>query len=165
METRSISISRPRGTPKRRNASSITSSDYDGIPNDCYKWTGQDQAQFGQNGNTATITTTAGVNATTVNYTGQSTNPLQSPSVGAIRWNVSVTVNKTTGWSTHVFVSGAVSCYPSHQIVVNNVPVASFAAPIDPGITYITNCLVFNGPSTPLSGAATTTNGASVPDL
>jgi hypothetical protein len=152
-------------SPSPVNGQYITSVDYDGIAGDCYKWTGQAKSAYGANGNYANITNTVGASSVTTNFAGQDTNPLQIPSFGAIRWNVSITVNKTTGWSSHAYVTGAVSCYPSHKVTVNNNIVAYFNAPINPGFLYIENCLVSNGPSTPLQGLATSSGGASVPDL
>lgn len=149
--------------PSPVNGKYITDSDYDGVTNDCYKWTGDGHAIFGQNGNYANLTTSPGSHNIVTNFSGQASNPLQKPSVGGIRWNVSVTVNKTTGNSTHAFVSGSVSCYPSHTVVVNGITAGYYNAPINPSNVYVVNCLAFNGPSTPLQGPGTASGGVSVP--
>jgi hypothetical protein len=97
-----------------------------------------------------------------VNFTGQAHNPLESE-LTHIQWNVSITVNRTGGaYTGQVFVSGGVTCYPSHQIIVNDTVVAYFTAMQNPTIAYLTGCLLSQGPAFPLIGPAIQPGGTPV---
>lgn len=153
-----------KGSPV--NGSYISTPDYDGIPNDCHLYNNLAQAIFGTEGNYAYGSFTTTESNMGVNFTGQASNPLEQTPLGIsqpyIGWNVSTTVNNTAGGYTgQVFVSGAVTCYPSHQIVVNNTVVAYYIAPQNPSLKTLTNCLT-GGPSYPLIGPATLPGGTPV---
>ncbi len=148
------------GSP--HNGAYITSSDYDGVANDCKLWNGAGHAQFGEGSNTSSWAAIPSSSNIVVKLIGRISNPLES-SKSAIQWNVSTTINNTGGKSTAtVFVSGGVTCYPSHQILVNDTNVAFFAAPQNPTLAYITGCLVLLGPATSLMGPATQAGGTSI---
>jgi hypothetical protein len=144
--------------PSPVNGSYLTTADFDSKPGTCYKYNAEAQAKFGSEGS-ETITP-AVVNSTTSSFTynGKIENPLGTPLL-YIGWNVKTTIEKESGYG-NVKVSGDVTCFPAHYIMVDGINVASYT-PTTNTKTYIAGCLL--GPdSTPLSGPATSSNGYNI---
>jgi hypothetical protein len=148
------------------NGRYITDADYDGYILDRHLWNNEGKAVFGAEGNHASGSTTPTSRNINVNFNGQASNPLEQTPAGIlqpyIKWNLSTTVNNTEGaYTGQVFVSGGVTCYPSHHITVNGTVVAFYTAPQNPSLLTLTYCLT-GGPSYPLTGPSTLPGGTPI---
>ena len=123
------------GSPS--NGSTLSSADEDGIPNDCYLW---------NNAATATPAFSQFVNFPyahqgQVEFSGASSNPLES-TYAPITWDMRTVVDTTNPQSPTAYVNYNHTCYPSHQIKVNNQVIYLYTPPRN-DLVYITGCLYF----------------------
>ena len=124
---------------------STVSGDYDGIPNDCHLYNAT--AQQSTDGIYHDWTTSA-PNTAQVRYYGSISNPLE-PAIDSIQWDVTVNISESDPANKLANVNGNVTCYPSHEVLVNNQIVAHYDAPQNPAITTVFTCLT-ESPTTPL---------------
>jgi len=119
------------------NGTSLTSSDEDGVSDDCYLWNKQGHASTGGFSHSEGYQT----HQATVQFSGSAGNPLESLSNWApITWNLTTTVNVQTPSNPTAAVNYLHTCYPAHQVKVNSQIVYSYM-PLQNDITYITGCL------------------------
>ena len=123
--------------------------DEDQTPLDCHRWNLKGEIP---NSTMLGVGVAFGNPITQVNLFGQGSNPLE-PSLAAIKWNLTVSLDTTDPNNPKAWVSGGTTtCYPAHVVKVNGITVYS-ALPPQNNIIYIGGCLIGSGspvsPSTP----------------
>jgi hypothetical protein len=134
------------------NGSYLSTPDYDGIFNDCYVENEEGRAQFGGSNWWSIGDTVPSNRETTVTYNGAVADPL-IPSFPpfTVGFDVSTSIyHSPNAQYVNVTVSGDVTCYPAHEVLVAGHQMA-LVLPTSNSPGYIAACLI--GPDdTPLVG-------------
>jgi hypothetical protein len=122
------------------NGSTLSSSDDDGIQNDCFRW---NNAAWGSTNNMFATLTTSGTTQQNgdVRFYGTGSNPLES-SLARISWDMRILMNGNDPTDARVTdVNYNHSCFPAHIIKVQRFTVYHWVPPqADPN--YVFGCLV-----------------------
>lgn len=121
------------GSPK--NGSTISQSDLDNVYHDCLLFNDVQKAipQF-----SVTVTYPFAHQAQVL-FTGQSSDPLE-PAAGWIQWNMRTTLDTTDPLNPTAYVDYNHTCFPAHEVVVNNTVVYKFM-PTNNSISNLAYCL------------------------
>jgi hypothetical protein len=118
-----------------------TGADEDNVQYDCHLWNDKGQAS---NSTMQGFSATWGNPVTQVNLYGSGSNPLESD-MGAIKWNLVVSLDTTDPAQPKAWISGGTAtCYPEHVVTVNGIQV--FDQPPSSNLPpYIVYCLALPG--------------------
>jgi hypothetical protein len=133
-----IGESRNYGKASPANGSTLSSTDEDGIANDCWLW---------NNAKKTPQPTTYDVSypyahQAQVHYVGSVYNSLES-SIATITWDMRTVLDTTNPSSPTAYVNYNHTCYPAHQIKVNGAVIYSYIPP-DDSSNYLFTCLVLH---------------------
>jgi hypothetical protein len=136
------------GAGSPANGSTLSAADEDGIANDCHLWNASGKANPG--GFLYDVSFPY-AHQGQVHFDGSSSNPLEPPA--PILWDMRTVIDTTNPAAPTAIVNYNHTCYPSHQIKVNEKVVYLYTPP-ENDAAYIFGCLT--GILTKISGHQTT---------
>ena len=131
--TRSYSFGSPA------SGSTLSPADEDNVAEDCKLWNNQGKADTVG----FVIDPTYSLHQGTVHFSGSKGDPLEPPFIQSIDWDVVVVINTTNPHSPTASVSAFHSCYPAHQIIVNETTVYQYIPPRN-DVPFLLDCLFFH---------------------
>jgi hypothetical protein len=122
------------------NGTTLSYLDEDGVPSDCYRWTGTQQAPYSS---FTYSTSSGGSNVGAITFAGSASDPFEN-ALNAVTWQITTTINVTNPSAPTAKVNYNHTCYPAHQVKVgaNNTVVYTYTPPEDDTV-YIGLCLAF----------------------
>ncbi|HXZ80065.1 MAG TPA: hypothetical protein VEG30_09060 [Terriglobales bacterium] len=133
-----VGQSRNYGAGSPANGSTLSAADEDGIPNDCHLW---NASGFADTSSMGLVTSFPYAHQGQVEYSGAAQNPLES-TYAPITWDMRTVLDTTNPQSPTAYANYNHTCFPSHQIKVNNAVIYLYT-PSRYDLTYITYCLYF----------------------
>jgi len=126
------------GTGSPANGSTLSGMDEDGIQYDCRLWNNKGKASPAQFAQQVTFPT---LQQAQVLFYGESSNPLEAPA--PINWSMRTVIDAPPAGSSSAYANFNHTCYPAHQIKVNNQLVYLYTPPRNDGV-FLTNCLLLH---------------------
>ena len=133
-----IGESRNYGNGSPANGSTLSSTDEDGIANDCWLWNNAKKTPQP----TSYDVSYPYAHQAQVHYVGSVYNSLES-SIATITWDMRTVLDTTNPQSPTAYVNYNHTCYPAHQIKVNGAVIYSYIPP-DDSPNYLLTCLVLH---------------------